>query len=84
MRPLLFLALTVAVGYLISRLLFPKPPLRSGSSRQAPTAAAEEMVRDPVCQLYLPRAEAIRRRVQGREYFFCSPGCLDKFLVRRS
>jgi uncharacterized protein len=84
MRPLLFLVLTVALGYLILQLLFPKRRVRQETSRQAPTAVAEEMVRDPVCQLYLPRAEAIRRRVQGREYFFCSPGCLDKFLVRRS
>ena len=83
MRQLLFLALIVAVGYLISRLLFPKRRIRHETSRQAPTAVAEEMVRDPVCQLYLPRSEAIRRTVQGREYFFCSPGCLDKFLVRR-
>ena len=84
MRPLLFLVLTVALVYLISQLVFPKRRIRSESGRRAPTAVAEEMVRDPVCQLYLPRTEAIRRTVQGREYFFCSPGCFDKFLVRRS
>ena len=84
MRPLLLLVLIVALGYLVSQLLFPKRRARQESGRRAPTAVAEEMVRDPVCQLYLPRAEAIRRKVQGREYFFCSPGCLDKFLVRRS
>jgi YHS domain-containing protein len=42
------------------------------------------MVRDPVCQLYLPRSEAIRRMIRGQEHFFCSPGCLDKFLAIRS
>jgi YHS domain-containing protein len=84
MRPLLFLVLTVALGYLISQLLFPKRRVRQQTGRQASTAVAEEMVCDPVCQLYLPRGEAIRRKVQGRAYFFCSPGCLDKFLVRRS
>jgi uncharacterized protein len=84
MRPLLFLALTVALGYLISRLLFPKRRVRQQPHRQAPTAVTEEMVRDPVCQLYLPRTEALRRTIRGREYFFCSPGCLDKFVVRRS
>ena len=84
MRPLLFLALTIALGYLISQVFFPKRRVRPDTGRQTPTAVAEEMVRDPVCQLYLPRAEAIRRTVQGREYFFCSPGCLDKFVVRPS
>ena len=84
MRPLLFLVLTVALGYLISQLLFPKRRVRQETGRQASPAVAEEMVRDPVCKLYLPRNEAIRRKVKGREYFFCSPGCLDKFLIRRS
>jgi uncharacterized protein len=83
MRPLLFLVLTVALAYLISRLLFPRRRVRRQTDRREPTAVTEEMVRDPVCQVYLPRAEAIRRRVQGRDVFFCSPGCLDKFLMRR-
>ena len=84
MRQLLFLALIIVLGYLVSQLVFPKRRIRQETGRQAPTSVAEEMVRDPVCELYLPRAEAIRRKVHGREYFFCSPGCLDKFLVRRS
>ncbi len=79
MRQLLIVVLIVAVGYLLSRLLFPKRRIRQPS-----TPVAEEMVRDPVCQLYLPRSEALRRTIQGRQHFFCSPGCLDKFLARRS
>ena len=84
MRPLILLALTVALAYLLSQLFFPRRRVRSGPDRRAPTAVAEEMVRDPVCQVYLPRREAISRKVQGREYFFCSPGCVDEFLVRRT
>jgi YHS domain-containing protein len=83
MRPLLLLVLTVALGYLISQLLFSKRRVRHETGRRVSTEVAEEMVRDPVCEVYLPRADAIRRKVQGRDYFFCSPGCLDKFLVRR-
>jgi YHS domain-containing protein len=84
MRPLLFLLLAITLGYVISRLFFPRRRVRPASGRGASPGIAEEMVRDPVCQLYLPRTEAIRRKVQGREFFFCSPGCFDKFLVRRS
>jgi uncharacterized protein len=83
MRPLLFLVLAVALAYLISRLLFPQRRVRRETDRRAPTVVTEEMVRDPVCQVYLPRGEAIRRRVRGQDVFFCSPGCLDKFLIRR-
>lgn len=84
MRQLFLLVLIFGLGYLLVRLLFPRLRGPRETGRQAPTGIAEEMVRDPVCQLYLPRSEAIRRKVQGRDHFFCSPGCLDKFLVRRS
>jgi uncharacterized protein len=83
MRQLLFLALIVALGYLISRLLFPRRRIPRDPERHAPTAT-EEMVRDPVCHLYLPRSEAIRGKIRGQEHFFCSAGCLDKFLAIRS
>jgi uncharacterized protein len=87
MRPLLFLALIVALGYLVSqlsRLLSPRHRIRRASERQPPTAVTAELVRDPVCHLYLPRSEALRRKIRGQEHFFCSPGCLDKFLANRS
>jgi YHS domain-containing protein len=84
MRQLLFLALIVLLGYLISNLLSATRRSTRPSEQQAPTVITEEMVRDPVCQLYLPRSEAIRRRIRGQELFFCSPGCLDKFLATRS
>jgi len=84
MRQLLFLALIVVLGYLISRLLFPKQRGARGTVRQGSTTTAEEMVRDPVCQLYLPRSEATRRVIHGQEHFFCGPACLDKFLAIRS
>jgi uncharacterized protein len=84
MRQLLLLALIVALAYLISRLIFPRRHAPREADRRASTAIAEEMVRDPVCQLYVPRSEAIRREIRGQEHFFCSPGCLDKFLAIRS
>jgi uncharacterized protein len=79
MRQLLFLALLVALGYLLSQLISPKRRMP-----RAPTDVTEEMVRDPYCHTYLPRSQAIRRKIRGQEHFFCSPGCLEKFLASRS
>jgi YHS domain-containing protein len=39
----------------------------------------DEMVQDPSCKTYIPRREAIRKVVQGQEYFFCSKECTRKF-----
>ena len=41
------------------------------------------MVKDEACQTYLPRSEALRDVIDGREYFFCSKDCRQKFLEER-
>ncbi len=52
---------------------------------QAPRPAAkggepDVLVQDPVCQTFIPRKEALRTEKDGRVYFFCSEGCLKRFL----
>jgi YHS domain-containing protein len=42
-----------------------------------------ELVRDPVCRTYLPRAQALQAQVAGRVEFFCSPACRDQALDGR-
>lgn len=50
---------------------------------QEPARISGVMVKDESCQTYLPRSEALREVVDGREYFFCSKDCRQKFLEER-
>ena len=84
MRQLFILVLLLALGYLVSQLMSPRRRMPRTPEPQAPTEITEEMVRDPYCHVYLPRSQAIRRKIRGQEHFFCSPGCLEKFLASRS
>jgi hypothetical protein len=43
--------------------------------REAP---ATEMVRDRVCDTFVPRSRALMAIVDGREQHFCSPECRDR------
>jgi uncharacterized protein len=43
----------------------------------------EELVQDPYCQTYIPRRTALRKRVKGRDHYFCSKDCLKKFLKEK-
>ena len=43
----------------------------------------EDMVRDPQCGIYLPRSEALKKMVSGRQQYFCSKECRDAFLGRK-
>jgi YHS domain-containing protein len=38
------------------------------------------MVKDSVCNTYLPKEDAIKEIREGKEYFFCSKECRQKFL----
>ena len=43
----------------------------------------EELVQDPYCQTYIPTGTALRKRVGGRDYYFCSKECARKFLEEK-
>ena len=83
MRQLIFLALMLALGYLVTRL-FPKRRIPRAPDARGPSTVVQELVQDPYCLTYLPRSQAIRRKIRGSEYCFCSSECLDKFLASRS
>jgi uncharacterized protein len=38
------------------------------------------MVKDEICNTYIPKEEALREVKDGREHFFCSRVCRNKFL----
>lgn len=40
--------------------------------------AATEMVRDRVCDTFVPRSRALMAVIDGREQHFCSPECRDR------
>jgi YHS domain-containing protein len=40
----------------------------------------EELVQDPYCQTYIPKRSALRKRLFGRNYYFCKKECLEKFI----
>jgi YHS domain-containing protein len=73
------LIILVLLGYLLYRLV--RGVFKSGQriTRNEKGGVIDEMVQDPVCKTYIPLRDAQRRIVDGREYFFCSKECADKF-----
>ena len=41
------------------------------------------MVKDEICQTYLPKDDAIRELKGGQEFYFCSKECQNKFLKNK-
>jgi uncharacterized protein len=53
---------------------------QSSHPRQKSKQISGLMVKDSVCNTYLPKEDAIKEIVEGKEYFFCSKECRQKFL----
>jgi uncharacterized protein len=78
MRLLIFLGLLILLYYLVKGWISPS------KGRRMERAGGEwelegEMVKDPFCETYIPKESAIRARIDGRNYYFCSKECLKKF-----
>jgi len=53
---------------------------KSKKSSQKPSSKPGVMVKDEVCKTYLPKEDAIKEHYKGKEYYFCSNECREKFL----
>jgi YHS domain-containing protein len=50
-----------------------------GPSQQIPLTG--ELKKDPVCGTYIAAATAIKEKVGGQTFHFCSQGCRDKYVA---
>ncbi len=79
MKLLLFL---LFVGLLIYLFFYePSKKERERVRKQSPGPhQPRRLVRDPVCNLYLPEEDAIKLSWKGQTYYFCSEECKRKFI----
>jgi len=78
--------LGLVVGYLIYRLvkktMLAYKEARHASPQESKGQDTEMLVQDPICGTFIPRQDALKVQKDGKDYFFCSEGCLKRF--RRS
>ena len=77
---LLFIAGIIYVIFVVVRLFQGIGHANRPPSDSRPKSIQGAMVKDEVCNTYISKDEAIREIVQGKERFFCSRECRDKFL----
>jgi YHS domain-containing protein len=80
LRFIILIILAYLAYRVIKGILFPIKTVKKGPDG----AVIDEMVRDPVCDTYIPRREAVSRVIGGQEYFFCSETCAKKFLEEKT
>ena len=81
MRLLIFIFLAFLLYRVVRRYL------RLGvqkTEQRADGGPVDEMVQDPSCMTYIPKRTAYRKVIAGREFFFCSRECAEKFEREKS
>ena len=82
MARLILYALFFLFSYFVLRLLF-----KGGVGRKLRTDSErvpEELVQDPCCQTYVSKRIAVRRKIGGKDYYFCGERCLKNYLEDRN
>lgn len=78
----------IAAFYIFYRVLkiawkvFTRPDQEAGK-REPGAKVIDEMVQDPFCKTYVPRRDAVKKVIGGKELFFCSQECAEKFESQR-
>ena len=54
---------------------------RAAPGQGQPAPPPEDLVRDRICNTFLPRSRALRAVVGGHEEHFCSAACRDRALL---
>ena len=68
--------IVVILLILIARAIF---PAKSSSAEQEPT----EMVMDPNNGVYIPKSEAIKKTIDGKEHYFSSEQSAEEFINKQ-
>ncbi len=73
----------MVLGYVVYRVYRKiKESVSLEQQKKPPSPKIEEpdtLIQDPVCGTFIPRKEALKVVKDGKEYFFCSEGCLKRF-----
>ena len=77
-----------AVGYLLYRAMkswmFPDARSKKNVSGTAAGQIDDVMIKDPFCQTYFPRRDAVHLNLSGNDLYFCSKECRDQYMARQS
>ena len=76
---LFILAVLFYIAWRLFRGLGEKKRVDKKKQQSKPTGVKDVLVEDPVCHTLIPKGQAIRLRLQGKTFYFCSEKCCDTF-----
>ena len=76
------------VGYVLYRSLkswiFPAASSSRSVSSKTTAEIDDVMIKDPFCEAYFPKRNGGHLNISGKDLYFCSNQCKDKYLAAQS
>lgn len=80
----LFVLVLLYVGYRVVTMV---RRIKSGDAKgyrvDNTQPKGEDLVQDPFCKTYVPKSQAYIQDVEGRQEYFCSQSCCEKYLSEK-
>ena len=83
-RFIVFILLIYLIYKIVNNFRKIKPESSENSQYKSPPAVEEDLVEDPVCHTYVPLSQAYRKEISGKEYYFCSQQCCEKYISEKN
>lgn len=71
----------IIIIYFIVRI-FRTISLSFEEKKKEKTSEGEDMVLDPNCRTYIPKRDAIIKKVRGERFYFCSEKCFKEYKAK--
>ena len=76
------------VAYVFYRALkswmFPAPDSSKSVSGRDAGQLDDVMIKDPFCEAYFPKRNAVHLKFDGEDLYFCSTACKDQYITAQS
>jgi YHS domain-containing protein len=83
-RVLVFLILIILLYRIIKSVWQDKLARGNSSQIVSSSASGEDLVEDPACHTYIPVSQAYIKEISGRNYYFCSRQCYEKYVLEKN
>lgn len=84
MRFLIILALIYFAYRALKSWMLPGGSSKNKVSREPTGEIDDVMVKDPYCEVYFPKRNGVHLNINGKDLYFCSTECRDKFIAGHS
>ena len=77
-----FICVHIYFVYKLVKWIISSPAIQSHDApvSRSSITKGEDLIEDPYCHVYIPMSQAYKVLVDGRELFFCSKKCFEKYI----